>query len=87
MREKLVEEGSLDAERALDYLSEVGEESERAAAKFDMARIFARRGDADQMVSYVHEATPLARDSVSQSIARVITNNRSAPDYLLESRK
>ena len=84
LREKLIEEGSLDAEKALDYLSEVGEESERAAAKFDMARIFARRGNADQMASYVHEATPLARDSVSQSIARVITNNRSAPDYLSE---
>ena len=84
LREKLIEEGSVDAEKALDYLSEVGEESERAAAKFDMARISARRGDAEQMASYVHEATPLAGDSVSQSIARIITNNRSAPDYLSE---
>ena len=39
LRKKLVEEGSVDAERALDYLSEVGDENERSIAKFDMARI------------------------------------------------
>ena len=84
LREKLIGEGSVDAEKALDYLSEVGEKRERAAAKFDMARIFARRGDAERMASYVREATPLAGDSVSQSIARIITSNRSSPDYLSE---
>ena len=84
LREKLVEEGSVDAEKTLDYLSEVGDEKEKATAKFDMARIFARRGDAEQVASYVLEAAPLAGDGVSRSIARIITSNRSAPDYLAE---
>ena len=38
LRAKLLEEGSDDAEKVLDYLSEVGGEGERATAKFDMAR-------------------------------------------------
>ena len=84
LRKKLIEEGSIDAEKTLDYLSEVGDENERAIAKFDMARIFAHRGDAEQMASYVREAAPLAGDGVSQSIARIITSNGSAPDYLAE---
>ena len=84
LREKLIKEGSVDAEKTLDYLSEVGEAGERATAKFDMAKIFARRGDAEQTVSYVREAALLAGDRVSQSIARIITSNRSAPDYLAE---
>ena len=84
LREKLIEEGSVDAEKTLDYLSEIGDQNERANAKFDMARIFARRGDAEQMASYVLEAAPLAGDGVSQSIARIISSNRSAPDYLAE---
>ena len=84
LRAKLIKEGSIDAEKTLDYLSEVGDENERATAKFDMARIFALRGDAEQMASYVREAAPLAGDGVSQSIARIITSNRSAPDYLAE---
>ena len=84
LRETLIEEGSIDAKTALDYLSEVGEKGEKAAAKFDMARISARRGDADQMISYVLEAAPLAGDGVSQSIARIVKSNASAPDYLGE---
>ena len=84
LRNKLIEEDSVDAEKTLDYLSEVGDENERATAKFDLARSFARRGDAEQMASYVREAAPLAGDGVSQSIARIITSNRSAPDYLAE---
>ena len=84
LRETLIKEGSIDAENALDYLSEVGEKGEKAAAKFDMARISARRGDADQMISYVLEAAPLAGDGVSQSIARIVTSNQPAPDYLTE---
>ena len=84
LREKLIEDGSIDAKTALDYLSEVGEKGEKAAAKFDMARISARRGDADQMISYVLEAAPLAGDGVSQSIARIVTSNLPAPDYLGE---
>ena len=84
LREKLIEDGSIDAETALDYLSEVGEKGEKAAAKFDMARISARLGDADQMISYVLEAAPLAGDGVSQSIARIVTSNQPAPDYLSE---
>ena len=81
---KLLDEGSVDAEKALDYLSEVGDEAERATAKFDMARIFARRGDAEQAASYVREAAPLAGDGVSQSIARIATRTPPAPDYLSE---
>ncbi len=84
LRAKLLEEGSIDAERALDYLSEVGDEGERASAKFDMARIFARRGVAEQVTSYVLEAAPLAGDGVSQSIARIVNSAFSAPDYLSE---
>ncbi len=84
LRQKLIEEGSVDAERALDYLSEVGDENERSIAKFDMARISARRGDVELMENYVLEAAPLAGDGVSQSIARIMTNHRSAPDYLSE---
>ena len=82
--DRLLEEGSADAERALDYLSEVGDAGERASAKFDMARIFARRGVAEQAASYVLEAAPLAGDSVSQSIARIVANTPPAPDYLSE---
>ena len=84
LREKLLDEGSVDAERALDYLSEVGDAEERATAKIDMARISARRGDADQAASYVLEAASLAGDGVSRSIARIITSVPSAPDYLSE---
>ena len=84
LREKILENGSVDAEKALDYLSEVGDEAERATAKFDMARIFARRGVADLATSYVLEAAPLARDGVSRSIARVVARTPPAPDYLTE---
>ena len=82
LREKLLNEDSSDAERALDYLSEAGEAAERATAKFDMARIFARRGVAEQAASYVLEAAPLAGDEVSRSIARIVASTPSAPDYL-----
>ena len=81
---KLLDEGSVDAEKALDYLSEVGDAGERATAKFDMARIFARRGDPEQAASYVREAAPLAGDGVSQSIAHIVASTPSAPDYLTE---
>ena len=81
---ELLEEGSVDAERTLDYLSEVGDEGERATAKFDMARIYARRGDVEQTVSYVLEAAPLAGDGVSRSIARIVNSTPSTPDYLSE---
>ena len=84
LREKLLDVGSVDVERALDYLSEVGDEGERATAKFDMARIFARRGDAERAASYVREAAPLAGDSVSRSIAQIVANTPSTPDYLTE---
>ena len=84
LRAKLLEEGSVDAERALDYLSEVGDKGERASAKFDMARIFASRGVAEQAASYVLEAAPLAGDGVSQSIARIVASTPPAPDYLSE---
>ena len=82
LRAKLLEEGGVDAERALDYLSEVGDEREQATAKFDMARIFARLGYAEQAASYLLEAAPLAGDGVSRSIARIVESTSSAPDYL-----
>ncbi len=84
LREQLIAEGSVDAEQALDYLSEIGNDKERATAKFDMARIFAGRGDAEQTRSYVREAAPLAGDGVSQSIARIVTSTRPARNYLSE---
>ena len=84
LRAKLAEEGSADAENALDYLSEVGSDRERASAKFDIAKSFARRGIADQAVHYVLEAAPLAGDGVSQSIARIVSHHRATPDYLSE---
>ena len=84
LRAKLLDEDSVDAEKALDYLSEVGDEGERAAAKFDMARMFARRGVAEQAASYVLEAAPLAGDGVSRSIARIVSSASIAPDYLSE---
>ena len=84
LRRKLLEAGSVDAERALDYLSEVGDAGERATAKFDMAKIFARRGVAEQAASYVLEAAPLAGDDVSRSIARIVASTPPAPDYLSE---
>ena len=84
LRAKFLEEGSTNAEWALDYLSEVGDEGERAAAKFDMAGIFARRGVAEQSASYVLEPAPLAGDGVSRSIARIVANAPPAPDYLTE---
>ena len=84
LREKLIAEGNVDAERALDYLSEIGDETERVTAKFDMARIFAVRGDAEQTANYVREAAPLARDGVSKSIVRTVTGTPLVPDYLSE---
>ena len=84
LRAKLREDGSVDVERALDYLSEVGDEMEKAAAKFDMARIFARRGVAEEVANYVLEAAPLAGDSVSRSIARIVTHAPPDSDYLSE---
>ena len=84
LRAKLLEEGSADAGKSLDYLSEVGDAGERAGAKLDMARIHARLGDAEQVASYVLEAAPLAGDGVSRSIARIVANVPPAPDYLSE---
>ena len=84
LRARLLDEGSVDAEKTLDYLSEVGDETERAAAKFDMAWIFARCGVAEQAASYVLEAAPLAGDGVSRSIARIVASASVAPDYLSE---
>ena len=84
LRAKLLEEGSADAGKSLDYLSEVGDAGERASAKLDMARIHARLGDADRVASYVLEAAPLAGDGVSRSIARIVASAPSAPDYLSE---
>ena len=84
LRAKLAEEGNADAEKALDYLSEVGSDKEKASAKFDIAKTFASRGVADQAVHYVLEAAPLAGDGVSEAIAHIVTLNQSAPDYLSE---
>ena len=84
LRTKLLDEGSADAGKALDYLSEVGDAGERATAKFDLARTFARRGVAEHAASYVLEAAPLAGDGVSRSIARIVAQAPSAPDYLTE---
>ena len=84
LRERLLEEGGADARQALDYLSEVGDEGERATAKFHMARTFAQLGATEQVADYVLEAAPLAGDGVSQSIARVVSRAPPAPDYLSE---
>ena len=84
LREKLLGEGCIDAEKSLDYLSEVGDDAERASAKFDMARIFAHRGVAEQAATYVLEAAPLAGDGVSRSIARIVADAPAAPNYLSE---
>ena len=87
LRETLIEDGGADATQALDYLSEVGDEGERANAKFDMARTFAQLGAVEQMATYVLEAAPLAGDGVSRSIARIISRASPAPDYLSEIEK
>ena len=84
LRERLLEEGSADAQRALDYLSEVGGAGERAAAKFDLAKLSARLGVAEEAASYVLEGAPLAGDGVSRSIARIVENTPPASDYLSE---
>ena len=84
LRAKLLEEGSADAGKSLDYLSEVGDPGERAGAKLDMAKVHARLGDAEQVASYVLEAAPLAGDGVSRSIARIVASAPPAPDYLSE---
>ena len=84
LRAKLLEEGSADAGKSLDYLSEVGDAGERARAKLDMARVHARRGDAEQVASYVLEAAPLAGDGVSRLIARIVASAPPALDYLSE---
>ncbi|MCY4212143.1 MAG: tetratricopeptide repeat protein [Gammaproteobacteria bacterium] len=84
LRAKLAEGGSADAEKTLDYLSEVGSDKERASAKFDIAKTFASLGVTDLAAQYLLEAAPLARDGVSRAVARIVTNNQSAPDYLSE---
>ena len=87
LREKLIEDGGADTRQALDYLSEVGDEEERATAKFHMAKTFAHLGAAEQVATYVLEAAPLAGDGVSRSIARIISRASPAPDYLSEIEK
>ena len=87
LRTKLAEERNADAEKTLDYLSEVGSDKERADAKFDIAKTFVSRGVADQAVHYLLEAAPLAGDGVSQAIARIVTLNQPTPDYLSEIEK
>ena len=87
LREKLIEDGGADTKQALDYLSEVGDEEERATAKFHMAKTFAHLGAAEQVATYVLEAAPLAGDGVSRSIARIISRASPAPDYLSEIEK
>ena len=84
LRAKLLEEGNVNAQKTLDYLSEVGDEAERATAKLDMARVFARRGMPEQVANYVLEAAPLAGDAVSRSIARIVSDTPHTPDYLSE---
>ena len=84
---KLLEEGEADTKQALDYLSEVGDEEERASAKFHMAKTFAHLGAAEQVATYVLESTALADDGVSWSIARIISRATPAPDYLSEIEK
>ena len=84
LRKRLAEEESADAEKALDYLSEIGSDKERASAKFDIAKTFASRGVADLTTHYVLEAAPLAGDGVSRTIARIVAHDQSAPDYLSE---
>ena len=76
LRKKLLDEGSPDAERALDYLSEVGDKrgSERSQSS-TWPGIFARLGVAEQAMSYVLEAAPLAGDRVSRSIARIVASD------------
>ncbi len=87
LREKLIEDGGADTKQALDYLSEVGDEEERATAKFHMAKTFAHLGAAEQVATYVLEAAPLSGDGVSRSIARIISRASPAPDYLSEIEK
>ena len=70
MRAKLLDEGSVDAEKALDYLSEVGDEGERATAKFDMARIFARCGVAEATALANPELIALASNNLAQLLER-----------------
>ena len=82
--EKLLDDGSDDAEKALDYLSEVGDATERAVAKFNMARICARRRATEQAANYVLEAAPLAGDGVSRAISRTVARAPSTTDYLSE---
>ena len=84
LRGKVVHGGNIDAEKALDYLSEIGDAKEKAIAKFSMARLYASRGVAEQVVNYILEAAPLADDTVSESIARIIKGTSSARDYLAE---
>ena len=84
LRAKLAEDESPDAEKALDYLSEVGSDQEKASAKFDIAKTFASRGVADLAAHYVLEAAPLAGDGVSQAIARAFRLDEPPPDYLPE---
>ena len=87
LRQKLLKKGGADAKQALDYLSEVGDEGERATAKFHMAKTFAQLGATEQVATYVLEAAPLAGDGVSRSIARVVSRTSPAPDYLTEIEK
>ena len=42
---------------------------------------------AEQTTSYVLEATPLAGDGVSQSIARIVASTPPAPDYLSRNQR
>ena len=85
LRTKLLKEGSIDAERALDYLSEVGDANERATAKFDMARIFARQRSCRAGSKLrVRSRAPGWRRCRAGRLPVSLPAPPSAPDYLSE---
>ena len=62
-------------ERALDYLSEVGDEAERSTAKFDMARIYARCVEwPSRRRATCSKQRPWPETASARSIARIVTN-------------
>jgi tetratricopeptide (TPR) repeat protein len=77
------EHGDADAQATLDYLSEVGDDVEKVAAKMQLAVHYSQHGDTQKSQDYLTEARPLASDPLGTWITERI-GNETATDYLSE---
>ncbi len=79
--QKLKEEGNPDAEAALDYLSDVGREHEKAEAKLKLANHYVERGEQGKALSLINESQKCKLDPMGKWI---VDHADVTTDYLGE---